>query len=114
MPEFLYWIDLAWIIVAVFASKGRFKVFSVFFVLACFFMLRLQVKLMDTIGFHHGILRWIDTPILFRGMMAYGVFIAVFLGLVSLSKDYNAYVFMAAGITIFTIAFCVSSAVMVL
>jgi hypothetical protein len=114
MSGVLNWIDLVWIVIAVLSAKGRFKVFAAFFVLVCIFMLRLQVKLMDAIGFHSGILQWIDTPILFRGMMAYGVFIAVFLGLVSLSKEHNAYVFMAAGITIFTIAFCVSSAVMVL
>ena len=114
MSGFMNWIDLVWVIVAVLVTKGRFKIFSAFFVLVCIFMLRLQVKLMDVIGFESGILQWIDTPILFRGMMAYGAFIAVFLGLVSLSKEHNAYVFMAAGITIFTIAFCVSSAVMVL
>jgi hypothetical protein len=114
MPVFMNWIDLAWIVIALLVAQGRYRVFCVIFVLICAAMLRLQVKLMDAIGYTKGILQWIDTPILFRGMMAYSVFIAVFLGLVSLSKNHNAYVFMAAGITIFTIAFCVSSAVMVL
>ncbi|MAZ75965.1 MAG: hypothetical protein CMH31_01535 [Micavibrio sp.] len=114
MSLFMNWIDFLWIGVALLLAKGRYKAYSVIFVFVSILMLRLQVKLMQEIGFGNGILQWIDTPVLFRGMMAYGVFIAAFLGLVSLSKDENAYVFIAASITIFTIAFCVSSAVMVL
>ena len=114
MSVFINWIDLLWVVVAVLFAKGRYKIYSIMFVIGCVLMLRLQVALMQEIGFAKGILQWIDTPVLFRGMIAYGVFIAAFLGLVGLSKDNNTYIFMAAGITIFTIAFCVSSAVMVL
>lgn len=108
------WVDLSWIVIALFVAKGRYKLFSVVFVLSCVFMLRLQIKLMNEIGFGSGFLHWFDMPILFRGMLVYGLCIGLFLGLVALSKEHNTYVYMAASITIFTIAFCVSSAVMVL
>lgn len=112
--NFIHWADLFWIVIALLVATGRYRMFSVLFVLICVFMLRLQIRLMDEIGFSKGFLNFIDMPILYRGMLAYGVFIALFLGLVALSKEHNTYVYMAAGITIFTIAFCVSSAVMVL
>lgn len=112
--NFIDWIDLGWIIVALFVAKGRYRLFSIIFVLICVLMLRLQIKLMNEIGYGAGILHLLDMPILYRGIIVYGVFIGLFLSLVALSKEHNTYVYMAAGITIFTIAFCVSSAVMVL
>jgi len=110
----MQWIDLIWVPVAALATKGVFRLKAVLFVLLCSFMLRLQVHLMDDIGFHNGFLHWLHLPLLYRGMIVYGFFIAVFLTLVALSKEHNPYVFIAASITIFTIAFCVSSAAMVL
>lgn len=108
------WIDLLWVPVAAMVTKGAFRIKAVLFVLCCALMLRLQVRLMSTIGFKEGFLDWVDLSLIYRGMIVYGFFIGVFLLLVALSKENNAYVFIAASITIFTIAFCVSSAAMVL
>ena len=108
------WIDLAWVPIVALVTKGALRIKAVLFVLCCSFMLRLQVRLMSEIGFKEGFLNWIDMPLLQRGMIVYGVFIAIFLLLVGLSKENNAYVFIAASITIFTIAFCISTVAMVL
>jgi len=107
-------IDLIWVMIGFLIAKGKFRILSALFALCCFLMVRLQTELMVEVGYDYGILNWIDMPILYRAMIVYGVFIGLFFTLVATSKERNAYIFMAAGITLFTIAFCISAAVMVL
>ena len=112
--NFMDWIDLAWVPLALIAlRKGqRFK--GVMFVLSCIFSLRLQIELMEEIGYPDGILPFVDYPPLFRGFITYGAFIAVFLILSHISREKDPYVFIAAAITVFIAAFCVSSFILVL
>ena len=114
MALIMDWIDLAWIPVALLAlHKGqRFK--FVLFILICVFALRMQVELMQEIGYPQGLLPFVRFPLLERGMIAYGVFIAVFLSLSHWSREKDPYVFIAAAITVFIVAFCVSSFILVL
>lgn len=84
------------------------------FVLACVLALRLQIELMVEIDYPTGFFPFLDYPLLQRGFIIYGGFTAVFLGLSYLSKEKDHYIYIAAAITVFTIAFCVSSFVMVL
>ncbi|MEM9469289.1 MAG: hypothetical protein AAF988_03915 [Pseudomonadota bacterium] len=114
MANLMEWFDLLWVPVAVLVCKGSEKIKSAFFVLTCVLMLRLQVSLMERIGFNKGFLQWIDMSLLHRGMIVYGVAIVVFLALVAWSKGSNTYVFIAAGITVFIAAFIVSTVVMVI
>ena len=114
MEYIVNWLDLVWILVAVLAlHKGqRFR--ATMFILSCILALRLQVELMREIGYPNGLLTLIDFPLLERGFIAYGAFIAVFLSLSYMSRERDPYVYMAAAITVFIVAFCVSSLVMVL
>ena len=76
--------------------------------------LRLQVQLMNEIGYPAGIFNILDFPILYRGFIIYGVLTAFFWALVSISQDNDPYIFMAAAISVFMAAFCMSSFIMVL
>ncbi len=84
------------------------------FVLACVFMLRLQLELMGAIGLPRGFFGLMDASLYNRGLITYAVFIGLFLILAHLSRGGDKNVHMAASITILILAFCVSSLVMVL
>ena len=114
IENFIDWIDLAWIPVAlVLLRKGQhFK--GIMLILSCVFVLRLQVELMESIAHPDGLLPFINFPLLQRGFIVYGAFIAVFLILSHFSREKDPYVYIAAAITVFIAAFCVSSFVLVL
>ncbi len=113
--EFLIaWMDLVWVPIALLMlRKGqRFK--GVMFVLTCVASLRVQVQLMERIGYPTGIIPLLDFPLIQRGFIAYGTFIATFLILSHFSREKDHYIYIAAAITVFVAAFCVSSFVLVL
>ena len=110
----LPYIDLFWIPVALLAAERGKKLFTAAFAGACALLLRLQVELLQEIGYPGGVFGLIQTDILRRGMVTYSVFILLFLILAHFSKGGNKDVHIAASITIMIAAFCVSSLVMVL
>lgn len=114
MEQIIEYIDLAWIAFVPLLVKRRLWAKTILFILACVVILRFQVELMEAIGFAGGFVGLIDYPLLDRGMITYGVFIAIFLILTHFSQDEDAYVFMAAAISVFFAAFIVSSVVLVL
>lgn len=108
------WMDLFWVPMAIVAAHKGQRGKTVLFVLACVLALRLQVELLTEIGYPTGIFPFLDFSLLQRGFVIYGAFIAVFLSMLHLSREKDPYIYIAAAITVFTVAFCVSSAVMVL
>jgi len=115
MLDFAFtWFDLIWIpCVFIFAAR-RHWVTALIFVLLAIASLRLQVELMNDIGYPTGFLPLLSTPALWRGFFVYGFFIFVFLLLSFFSKRENAYVYIAAAIGMFIIAFCLSMGLMFL
>lgn len=112
---FLYdWLDFIWIPVAFLMLRKNQWGKGILFVLACIFTLRLQVELMDAIGYANGFMHFMTWPALLRGYVIYGFFIAIFLFLARWSREKDPYVFIAASITVFMAAFCVSTFIMVL
>lgn len=110
----LNWIDLAWVLIALLILHKGQRLKGAIFALLCILALRLQIELMNGIGYPNGFLNILDFPLLHRGFIAYGAFIAVFFSLLHYSREKNHYIYIAAAITVFTIAFCVSSFVLVL
>lgn len=107
-------IDLLWVPVALLCLHKGQRLKAVLFVLACAFIMRLQIELMESIGYDDGFLRWIDASLYIRGLITYSLFILGFFILSSFSPRTDSFVYVAASITIFIAAFCVSSLVMVL
>ena len=115
MMDFLiHWLDFLWIPFAFLVLKKHQKWKGVLFILACMLTLRLQVELMTEIGYENGILPFLESNVLYRGFVTYGVFIAGFLALGHVSKESNSFVYLAAGISVFTVAFVVSTLIMAL
>ena len=108
------WIDLLWFGVVLAVLPRQLWIKASLFVLICVIMLRLQIELFESFGWETGYLPFLTLPLFARGLITYGVFTAVYLMLSAYSARINPFVYMAASITIFIIAFCVSSIVMVL
>lgn len=108
------WLDLAWVPLALLIMPKGQKIRTVCFILLCVFALRLQIELMNEIGYPRGFLQLLNYPLLERGMIAYGTFIAIFMCLLHYSREKDPYVFIAASITVFIVAFCISSFILVL
>ena len=108
------WIDLLWVPVALLTMERGKKLFTCGFVLSCTLLLRLQVELLQQLGYPRGFFGFMDSNIFTRGLIAYGAFIAFFLVLAYYSKGGDKNVHIAASITILIAAFCVSLFIMVL
>ena len=112
--QILNWLDFLWIPVALFFMPKNQKIKAVIFVLVCLLALRLQVELMTDIGYETGVLPFLTAPALYRGYVVYGVFISFFLLMARISKENNPFIYLAAGISVFTFTFIASLGVMFL
>ncbi len=110
----LPWIDLVWVPIALILMEKGKRLLTAGFVLACAAILRLQVELLQSIGHPRGFFGLMDSTSFVRGQITYSVFIAFFLLIGWMSKGEMKVIHMAASITIFIAAFCVSSLIMVL
>lgn len=108
------YIDLIWVPVALVALHKGHRLLGALFAASCSFVMRLQIELMQAIGHGNGFFHWMHTGLYLRGLITYGVFILLFFMLAHFSPRTDRFVFVAASITIFILAFCVSSAIMVL
>jgi hypothetical protein len=102
-------IDLLWLIVApLMVYKGQ-KLKALAFVLVCVLTLRLQVEIVQSTGFAQGFTGLWDMVLLVRGQIIYSLFIFVFLVLSFYSPATKGAIYLAACLSIFFMAFFVSS-----
>jgi hypothetical protein len=111
-PLFYQWIDLLWVPIALAMTHRGHRLMGVIFVLACVGTLRLQVEIMDSIGFSNGIMGLLHADAFRRGLIVWSILIAFFLLLARLSPGAFYAVFMAAALTIYFLAFTVSMLIM--
>jgi len=114
VPTLMPWIDLLWIPIAIITMERGKKIKTALFAGGCVLLLRLQVELLQQVGFGAGFFHWLAISILQRGMITYACFILFFLIIAYYSPGTNNHVHMAASIGILILAFCVSTFVMVL
>lgn len=109
-----HWLDAFWLFPALFLMEKGKKLLTCLFILSCVLLLRLQLELMNSIGFPRGVLGWVSMGLYERGLVVYGLFTAFFLLIAYFSKGSAKSIHMAASITILITAFCLSSLVMAL
>ena len=115
MPEIIYqWIDLLWLPVALLLAPKRLKIKSGIFVLTCVFTLRTQMELVESVGTSTGLINLFDSSIFHRGVIVYSIFIGLFLLMAVFSPKARTPVFMAAGISLYIMAFAISMVLMLL
>lgn len=115
MTDLLYqWIDLIWIPISIFIVHKHQRIKTVFFVLSCILTLRLQVELMEEIDKATGFFKIMDSYVFHRGLVLYGIVIALFLILAHFSPKTKPAVFLAAAISIYILSFAMSMLLMIL
>ena len=115
MPQVLYqWIDLLWIPMALLVVHKGHRLIAVTFILTAMLTMRTQIELMEYTGYPFGFLNLMKSGVFERGLVIYGVFIAIFLVLAYFSKNTQKMVFFAAALTVYILALCFSMAIMAL
>ena len=108
------WLDAAWLPIAlILVHKGQ-RIKACAFIGVCMMVMRLQIQIFDQMGFAKGITGFIDWPLIFRGYAVYGVFILLFIILSYFSPFTRGAIYLAASLSIFFMAFTVSSIVLIL
>ena len=106
------WLDLLWIPIALFIVHKGQKLKAVFFILICVATLRLQMEIMQSIGYSGGLTGFFEMSSFNRGLIVYSVFIAGYLLLSYLSPYTRGPIYLAASLSIFFMAFVCSTALM--
>lgn len=108
------WPDALWLLVILIALHKRQRIIGVCFVLAGMAMMRLQVELMEAIGYPQGILSLMDSHVFDRGLITYSGFYLFYVLISYFSPGSFRSVFLAASISIFLMALFTSTAIMTL
>ncbi len=114
MDLILQWIDLVWLPVGLFVVHKGHRLLAGGYFIACALMLRLQVELMQSIGYPTGILTLMKSDLFIRGIVVYAVFNAGYLLIAYFSPGSDKTVFLAASLTIFFSAMFSSTIIMLL
>lgn len=108
------WLDAVWVPVAgLVVHKGQ-RLKATAFVVLCMAVMRLQIEIVESTGFKTGFTGLWDASLYHRGVATYTVFIAIYLLLSYFSPYTKGAIYLAASITIFFLAFLVSSLVLVI
>ena len=113
-PLIMNWIDVLWIPAALLIVHKSQKIKAVLFVLVCMFSLRLQTELIQSTGFDTGFTNLFDGDVFHRGMIFYGICIAIYLILSYYSPYTRGVIYMAASLSIYFMAFFGSMFIMIL
>lgn len=119
MDIILQYIDAIWLLVAWLVVKKEERFYALGFVAGGMVLMRLQVDLMQSIGYETGILHFTDMPAFHRGIIIYSLFYVVYLSIMALAKkspegEESEQVFaMAASIGLFFTLLFVSTMAMI-
>jgi hypothetical protein len=108
------WLDVVWIPVAAMAVHTGQRLKAVAFVVLCMIVMRLQIEIVESTGFRKGFTGLLDSSLYHRGLVTYGIFITIYLLLSYFSPYTKGVIYLAASISIFFMAFLVSSIVMII
>lgn len=108
------WLDATWIPIALILVHQGQRVKATAFIVVCMAVMRLQIQIFEQMGFARGVTGLIDWSLVVRGYAVYGVFILLFILLSYFSPYTRGPVYLAASLSIFFMAFTVSSIVLIL
>ncbi len=111
---FYQWLDLIWLPIALTVAHPGHRLLAAGFVLTCALSLRLQTEIMYEFGYPFGFLGLSGAPVFTRGLVVYGIICALFLILAYFSRLTDKAIFLAAGLSTYIFALCISMTVMAL
>lgn len=107
------WVLLGWIVPAmIIVHKGQ-HLKALLFIIVLSVVLRLQVEVMQSMGFTRGFTGFIEWGIERRGLITHSIFIALFLLLSYLSPNTKGPIYLAASLSLFFMSFFLSSLFMI-
>jgi hypothetical protein len=106
------WLDAVWVPIAALAVNQGQRLKAMAFVGLCMIVMRLQIEIVNSTGFKTGFTGLWNASLYHRGLITYSIFIMIYLLLSYLSPYTKGVIYLAASITIFFMAFVVSSFVM--
>lgn len=107
------WADLTWLPLALLIVHKGQKIKACAFIIVCMIVMRLQIQTFQMMGLSKGVTGFFDWPLMHRGYAVYGAFILLFLILSYFSPYTRGPIYLAASLSIFFMAFTVSSIVLV-
>ena len=114
MNIILTWIDVIWLPIAFFVVHKDQRWMTLAFFLSCFFIMRLQIEMLVSLGYPTGFLPLIKWPVQYTGLGVYSLFYAAYILMAYFSPGSNKHIFLAASISIFFAAILTSMVFMVL
>jgi hypothetical protein len=115
MQDLIYqWIDCLWLPIGLVAVRRGQRLMTTAYIATCIISLRTQLELMSEIGYSRGFLGLTDFGLYERGLVVYGLVIALFLVLAHFSPRTKGAIFLAAIITLYIFGFCASTLIMFL
>ena len=111
---FMNWLEALWLPLSLICVHKGQKLKSLAFVILCMMVMRLQIEIVQSTGFKDGFTGLWHWPIVFRGYAVYGLFTFMFLVLSWFSPRTSGAIYLAASLSIFFMAFVVSSVVLII
>lgn len=115
MGALLYqWMGLLWIPVALALVRKFQRLKTAIFIFTCIMSLQIQVELMESLGYPHGMTGLLKWGVYERGLVVYSIVFVLFLLLAHYSPNTRGIIFFAACLSIYIFSFCASMLIMVL
>lgn len=108
------WIDVLWFIPAIIVARPKQRLTAISLILCGIAMMRLQVEMLDMVGYTHGIIGFLPYHIFLRGLVTYGVVYLLFFAFIRFASGSRGSILLASAISFFFLAFFASTIVMVL
>lgn len=93
--------------------KGQ-RIKAALFALGCYVALRLQLELMQATGYPDGVFHYLDSDPYERGVVGYGILVALYLLLCYISPNTKGVVFLAASLSIYFTAVMIMTGILIL
>lgn len=114
MSALYYCIDILWLPLVFVIMHKHQRFIACGFLISCMLVMRLQVELMESGGFHNGILQIMNSTVFDRSIIVYNIFYMLYFLMAYFSQKSIHFVFLGASISIFFMAFFISSLLMIL
>lgn len=108
------WLDLIWLPIVFLMVTKEQRIWAVGFLFSCMLMMRLQVEVMQEIGYDEGFTGLMTSDSFDRGLVVYSIFYVAYLILAHYSPNTRGPMFIAGSISIFFMAFFASTFIMLL
>lgn len=108
------WADATWLLLVPFAVHKGQLVKAIAFVAVCMIVMRLQIEIVQSFGFDQGFTGLMTSSLYHRGLLVYGIFTGLYLLLSWLSPGTKGAIYLAASLSIFFMAFTISSILMII